>query len=330
MQDISYEHALDETGRIVNTSLALRGGSYTCPNCKQRLIFRAGEVRQRHFAHKGNACEPETYLHQGAELALGQELENRTKEHREFYILVRGILQQIEAGTGRVVSTEYTQELHQHNILSNEPSISIEARVNGFIPDICIKSDSQIYFVEICVTNPVSEEKIASGIPIIQFKIESESDIERLIEGNLAENSQMQLYNFDIFRPIEKREVPAILKSEPLFNYPRSSALAEQRILDLEPINEKQNPKGAYTPGAPSKYMPIRFKGQYFPSRVRHLYYGGNEIVDLSKMPDVEVEGKARAAGSDVEYRFKETIEDISKKSKIGKLTVVYIEKIGI
>lgn len=329
MKEISYEHALDPNGRLITTDVGQRGGNYTCPNCRQRLIFRAGEIRQRHFAHKGNACDPETYLHQAAKLALGQELERRTDAQQGFNILAYGTLQHIESGTERVVSTEYTQSLHPYNVLSGQPSIAIEERHAGFVPDILVKGQSQTYFIEIFVTHPVSEEKIASGIPIIQVKIESESDIETLVKGNLPEGIQTQLFNFDSFRSSESFQIPP--RPEPDKSPQKNSNIwpAEQPLLNLEGTHSSVNPKAPITRNTRSDFMPIRFRGQTFPSKVRHLYYrGDNEILDLSRTPGVIVEGQAQVAGRNGAFRFRETIEEIFEKTKAGKYIVIFIDKV--
>jgi hypothetical protein len=51
-------------------------------------------------------------------------------------------------------------------------------------------------FIEIFVTHPCSKEKIASGVRIIEFCIESESDIDRIIGSSIQEGELVRLYNF--------------------------------------------------------------------------------------------------------------------------------------
>ncbi|MGE9502017.1 hypothetical protein ACQP3D_26900, partial [Escherichia coli] len=38
-------------------------------------------------------------------------------------------------------------------------------------------------YVEICVTHPCSQDKIEAGIPILEFKVQSASDIQMLLTG---------------------------------------------------------------------------------------------------------------------------------------------------
>jgi competence CoiA-like predicted nuclease len=63
-KEILYRYAEDRTGKIIHISNATEEEKYTCPGCKQALIFKHGQIRQHHFAHKNHdrECTVEGYL----------------------------------------------------------------------------------------------------------------------------------------------------------------------------------------------------------------------------------------------------------------------------
>lgn len=69
--------ALDDAGLLVKPEAAERGQTYRCPGCGSRLVFRAGAIVARHFAHPGGTgCSPETVLHKAATLAIAAAVED--------------------------------------------------------------------------------------------------------------------------------------------------------------------------------------------------------------------------------------------------------------
>lgn len=55
-------------------SSARKGVPYRCPSCKDPLIFKAGPIRVRHFAHDRSAtCTSESVLHHTAKLLVAEQ-----------------------------------------------------------------------------------------------------------------------------------------------------------------------------------------------------------------------------------------------------------------
>jgi hypothetical protein len=72
-----YEWAFDATGEPVHVSQAVRGGTYVCPLCGDRMIARLGEIKQHHFAHEMlKACTPQGV----ARAAAGRWIHNRIRD----------------------------------------------------------------------------------------------------------------------------------------------------------------------------------------------------------------------------------------------------------
>ena len=69
----------------------------------------------------------------------------------------------------------------------------------SFVPDLLWhykKNESEPLFIEIFVTHPCSKEKTDSGVRIIEFRITSEKDINRIIGSTIQESDMVRLYNF--------------------------------------------------------------------------------------------------------------------------------------
>ena len=81
MAGVKYNYALDEQGRLVSIKQAYleknEGHTYRCIGCGVGMIARLGEVRDWHFAHRGDEihCSTETYLHMVAKGLIKDKFE---------------------------------------------------------------------------------------------------------------------------------------------------------------------------------------------------------------------------------------------------------------
>lgn len=201
---IQFAYALDSKGILTHISDAQRSNSYTCPGCKRPLTPVLGVFNAKHFRHFEECCALETYLHKCAKEA--------------FYLLYQQAL-----STEAAVSLELEREVScygarlallgsaaarclknksaRYNLTQFFNSVELEKRdeLTGLQPDVMLR-DSQgnrRCYVEICVTHPCSEEKIATGIPILEFKVESQSDIQMLLTGQYSiKNERINVFNW--------------------------------------------------------------------------------------------------------------------------------------
>ena len=126
--------------RLIHISNANRGLSCgcVCPNCKENLIAKRGEINSHHFAHESGAdCGG------GAESAAHLMGKSIVKEHGFFapaYTLKSG-----KTFKGKRIIPEHAV---------------IESRRYGRIFDIEVQSAEGTFFVEVKNTHAVSEEKI--------------------------------------------------------------------------------------------------------------------------------------------------------------------------
>ena len=190
-----YRYANGSKGRLIDVltlddSIRHHFGPYKCIGCDGELIpVLPTKNRVKHFKHKvDDNCSPETYLHR-----LGKHLFYQEYKH----CLSEGISFIYEFKT-QFFCTHYKKKLGveckstktvQHDLTTVFNQIDIEKRANGFQPDIRLyssESEHQI-FVEIAVTHKCEQQKIDSGVRIIEIKLEDESDLECIAKHHLSE-----------------------------------------------------------------------------------------------------------------------------------------------
>lgn len=202
---IQYAFALDSQGALTHISDALRSSIYTCPGCKKNLTPVLGENYAKHFRHSEECCAVETYLHKCAkeaffyryqqalshEVPISLELERRVSCNGSRLALVRDeTLHCLKFVPARYNLTQFFDqaELEKYD------------KVTGLRPDImlCDAAGERRCYVEIFVTHPCSQEKIETGIPILEFKVHSAADIQMLLTGSYSiKDTSLRVFNWD-------------------------------------------------------------------------------------------------------------------------------------
>lgn len=81
----------------------------------------------------------------------------------------------------------------------DKAELEMHDKVTGLRPDVmlCNMSGERRCYVEICVTHPCSQEKIESGIPILEFKVQSAADIQMLLTGSYSiKGKYLRVFNW--------------------------------------------------------------------------------------------------------------------------------------
>lgn len=201
---IQYAYALDSSGILTHIGDAQRSNTYTCPGCKRPLTPVLGEFNAKHFRHFEECCALETYLHKCAkeafyllyqqalfaETAVSLELEREVSCYGARLAL-------LGSATARCLKTKSAR----YNLTQFFNRAELEKRddVTGLQPDVMLigSSDNRRCYVEICVTHPCSEEKIATGVPILEFKVESQADIQMLLTGQYSiKDERLNVFNW--------------------------------------------------------------------------------------------------------------------------------------
>ena len=183
---ILWPIALDENGQEIRIKDAPAHGKFRCICCGQQMKARKGKDRVPHFAHvaENPSCVYESYLH----YTLKNLLYDRIIKRDGIAVIHNG--KRIE--------------------LSKYSVCELEKYVGPIKPDIYVVVDGVEYFLEICFTNPCSEEKIDFGKRIIEIKTKDYDSHIELATGDISEGAKhysLVFYNFPSEPRIRKTAV---------------------------------------------------------------------------------------------------------------------------
>lgn len=194
------QFALDKNDKYVHIDDVKRSDNkqYFCPYCHDFMIPKQGNIRQWHFAHKTDKCSYDNYLHSIAEIMIMDWFNNQ-----ESIILSMSNYEKCDKYNECLFYGDFRCRIEgkaKYDLKKYYSDCIKEHGYKGFVADLfCARnneSDSPI-FIEICVTHECTQEKKDSGIRIIEFVIESEEDILKIINSNeLEEGKKVRLYNF--------------------------------------------------------------------------------------------------------------------------------------
>ncbi len=203
MSAIQFRFGLSLDGHPVNIRDAAKCESYTCVNCGKPLIAKQGAVREWHFAHKTNTfnCSFETYLHKLSKYFI-REMFNEKHQLIATHGRVTHVCDRKHVCPFKRDKNCFIIKDENINLLQYTTCIE-EASINGFVADLLFTSETlEPLLIEIYVTHHCTEEKINSGFKIIEIHVESEADVEKLLEGRLAQSEKVIFHNFSDKAPI--------------------------------------------------------------------------------------------------------------------------------
>ncbi len=199
-----YRYAKNENGVIVDIKNVSSHGDFVCLGCGQLMNANIGQKNEHCFSHRNrdadSSCRPETYLH-----ALGKEA------------FIRLFLLHKENGTPLSIASKrscvcgvnpcpYGQkekcQKQENDTLEIYPfynQYEEEKWDYEYRPDVLLKSvQGEKLYIEIFVNSPCSPQKINSGIPIIEFFLKDEDDLELFTDESFAkiDNPKIKFYNY--------------------------------------------------------------------------------------------------------------------------------------
>lgn len=179
--------------------------SFVCFSCGGAMVARLGEVNQRHFAHQSlGECSGETYLHRVAKRLFVERYAQGGVGLRYPVERVCSCHQAL-LGVPCVVGSEW----REFDLTERFSTVLEEQRDGQLIPDVClVDGRGEKIYVEVAVTHRCSPEKIASGVRIIEFLIETEADLALLRRDcyTLGDEDRVRFYNFLPPRIEERQE----------------------------------------------------------------------------------------------------------------------------
>ena len=170
------------------------------------MVPALGRQRAHHFKHKAGRpkdCLHETYLHHLAKMVLYSALRAAMREGRP-YLLIRPhpiICDRFEAGYG-ITCRDRSLPLPE-DLAARFDSVHMERGIDGFVADILLETrgTGARMLIEIAVSHPCSPDKLASGLDILEIRVRTEADIERLKDGIDAAGHEISLHGPGLSRP---------------------------------------------------------------------------------------------------------------------------------
>lgn len=183
-------------------------GPYICLGCGNRMLPVLGKIRAHHFRHATDVeidCSYETYLHRAAKMAVVEGFTRACSENKPYQLTrnrrVRcmAAAQFFPEGCSRKEAPEVF-DLTQWLDCARE-----EVGIEGFVADVLLTKMGQQarLLIEIEVTHACDPAKLESGLPILEARVSSEKDIERLFKGITIDSDTARGVNLT---PLKERE----------------------------------------------------------------------------------------------------------------------------
>ncbi len=198
-------YAIDAQNNFVSVDNVAKGLACNCycPACKERLVAKNGGAKRiHHFAHaSGVDCEGayETMLHRLAKIRVQEAFLNKSEfniqfEHRSYCLKAKS------CGFVRYDDC-YTSSVKVFNLKDFYDSCEQEVKYDS----INRRSDLKLYsskepqkqpiYIEFFVSHASDDFKLHNGGKIIEVKIESERDIDNIVEQGFIESLKYDKVN---------------------------------------------------------------------------------------------------------------------------------------
>lgn len=198
---ILYQYAKNEENKTINIDDIDESNQrdiYHCINCNNPIRPRAINSNQvrAHFYHpnKDNApkCNPESYIHKLAKTLFLEHFQEKKTLVAQWT--------EIQYCDNVFSDSRCTKRNKREiNLTEKYPFYQLEQRdSNGYIPDLLLSNNKgEKLYIEFAHTHFSTQEKRASGIPIIEIQVQQEKDIEVILKNNIIEKSKrIEFINF--------------------------------------------------------------------------------------------------------------------------------------
>ena len=247
-REILYSEALDEGGHLVEISDSLEHGhTYRCPNCNEPMTPVLGDIRVHHFRHIGTECKYDRYLHACAEQTFIEEYQKCLDEGLPFYLEMDV---PVKCNRACVLSEhlDCKERLNRKlfDLTKEFKKVSQEVRVDTGDkkyrrPDILLERENGTsLWVEICVTHETTPLDLAGLSGIIEIKINSKDDINRIIRGHRIvqsddRDSWVRLHKFSFISLDEPMQKTPPCQKYYVFDVKEGRYFGTGRILESVP-----------------------------------------------------------------------------------------------
>lgn len=197
MIEILHSYAFDENHNLVHISEVTPENrherEYFCIQCGERMLPRLGNTRRHHFYHASeNSCSGETYLHKLAKILLKERFDKTDS----FPIEYRRTVGCSDSKQCPFFYKEQcsAEQYETFNLKDFYDTCQEEQAVEDYIADLLLSDSTGRYstpvLIEILVTHRCVQDKVDSGLKIIEIPIRTEDDIINVVNGPLREVSE--------------------------------------------------------------------------------------------------------------------------------------------
>lgn len=202
-----YGFAKLENGDVINiselnTDNRRSFGVFKCIGCERELTPALGKVIAHHFKHKKDAnsslntvCNYETYIHKLAKNVVADAFNNAVRNNRPFNLVRRQDAVCTQNSHINGFDCKRKAKLKTHDLTKWFEKAEVEKGVDGFIADVLLSGKRGEMLIEIKVTHPCSEEKINSGLRIVEIEVTDEKEVKELRKGIVSARANAKEYN---------------------------------------------------------------------------------------------------------------------------------------
>lgn len=220
MKQIKYSYCLDGDGNLVNIKMlsheTRHNCKYYCLQCGQEMVANLGSKKAWYFSHKAEtACDGESYLHKLAK----RRIRDKFNSSSSFPMTFLRDVPCCESSTC-FFSMPDACKTNDWRIACDlkfwdgqiiYDTCDEEKAVGEYRPDLLLtcshKPDRQPVFIEIFKTHQSGKAKVTSHYKIIETtKIESEEDINYIIQHGFIEGEKCKTYNFNPQLPVIRKK----------------------------------------------------------------------------------------------------------------------------
>lgn len=206
MADIKYQYAYyidkDEEKVISIADITEENRklyNFRCISCGHELLPRAIDSKHRrpHFYHKEIInCSGETYLHKLSKHIIKEKFDSSPTFFIEYNVTKKC---NNDACKYRNLYCQEEYSPYKVDLKKYYDTCTEETAINGFVADLLLtnseKTEIEPILIEICVSHPCDENKIKSGLRIIEIKIRNEQDIISLLHKDIIKEDSFSYDN---------------------------------------------------------------------------------------------------------------------------------------
>ena len=240
----------------------------TCPVCGDPFVAAMGKRIDPYFRHKNKrldyVCDIQHVNQTGLHKRAKEVIQEAQRFHLPAYTIDRD---EIDLGNlpAYIVKALPEQYVYRRARWIRCHKVELEKRISDIVPDVVAYTPEGEYLIEICVTNPVSDEKIAKaekiGLPLLEVDLSdlkgepiSEEDLRKAVIDS-CDRTEWRYY------PDREKALEAArefyLNHNKVTEYKRQQELRRKQLEAEKAAKKEAPPKPKAPPEPPKKPEPL-------------------------------------------------------------------------